>query len=202
LQTSPDHYAEGLEAGADGYLTKPIEFRHLIAQINALVRINEHIEKDLRGQQREELDKLERLSSPARTVTARLLGVLPIRESFPEIFTEVVRLYSDVIELSLQQRAYKVEHNASEAMYNIVDRLGFLRAGPRDVIDIHLAALKKKSDGATPQKIQAYVEEGRIKALELMGHMVSHYRDRSLGMNISNAAGGPQEKPRAREQNR
>ena len=42
-QTSSDHYAEGLEAGADGYLVKPVQFRQLMAQINALIRINEFV---------------------------------------------------------------------------------------------------------------------------------------------------------------
>lgn len=35
LRTSGNHQAEGLEAGADGYLTKPIEKRALLAHIRA-----------------------------------------------------------------------------------------------------------------------------------------------------------------------
>jgi DNA-binding response OmpR family regulator/two-component sensor histidine kinase len=37
--TSPDHQADGLESGADGYLTKPIEKRALLAHIGALMRM-------------------------------------------------------------------------------------------------------------------------------------------------------------------
>ena len=39
MRTSADHEAEGLEAGADGYLTKPVEPRTLLAQVNALLRV-------------------------------------------------------------------------------------------------------------------------------------------------------------------
>jgi signal transduction histidine kinase len=38
---SPDEQAEGLESGADGYLTKPIERRTLLAHVRALLRITE-----------------------------------------------------------------------------------------------------------------------------------------------------------------
>jgi DNA-binding response OmpR family regulator len=47
LRTSPDAQADGLEAGADGYLTKPIEPRALVAHVKALLRIKES-ERNLR----------------------------------------------------------------------------------------------------------------------------------------------------------
>jgi len=40
-RVSPDEQAEGLESGADGYLTKPIERRTLLAHVRALLRITE-----------------------------------------------------------------------------------------------------------------------------------------------------------------
>jgi len=39
MKMSAENRAEGLEAGADGYLTKPIEPRVLLAHVNALLRI-------------------------------------------------------------------------------------------------------------------------------------------------------------------
>ena len=41
IQTSTDHQAEGLEAGADGYLTMPVPPRNLVAHIKALLRIKD-----------------------------------------------------------------------------------------------------------------------------------------------------------------
>ena len=43
---------------------------------------------------------------------------------------------------------------------------------------MHSAALKQKVRGAPPAKAQAYVEEGRLMLLELMGHLASYYRIR------------------------
>jgi hypothetical protein len=47
---------------------------------------------------------------------------------------------------------------------------------PRDVVEIHLAAMRARAEEAPPQKTQAYVEEGRVLVLELMGHLANFYR--------------------------
>ncbi|MDA2923649.1 response regulator, partial [Acidobacteria bacterium AH-259-L09] len=46
---------------------------------------------------------------------------------------------------------------------------------------IHTIAMKRKTEEATPEKAQAFAEEGRLMALELMGYLVSFYRHRSIG---------------------
>ena len=47
--------------------------------------------------------------------------------------------------------------------------------------DLHSAALKQRIEKANLSKTQAYVEEGRMAALELMGHLVSYYRTFYMG---------------------
>ena len=80
------------------------------------------------------------------------------------------------MDLALEQRVYKVEHHTSEKLRLIADELGFVRAGPRDVAEIHSRALKQKRSEVSLQKFQAYVEEGRLTVLELMGYLASYYR--------------------------
>ena len=67
----------------------------------------------------------------------------------------------------------------------MAEELGLLKAGPRDVVEIHSTALKEKRHKVTPQKAQAYAEEGRLMALQLMGHLVSYYRNYSLSRKAS-----------------
>jgi len=124
-----------------------------------------------------ELHSLERLSAPPSTaVTAQLHSVAPLRESVPDTFNELVQRYTDLMDLAREQRAYKAEHDISGELRSISERLGLLRAGPRDVVEIHSNALKRKTNVVTTRKAQAYVEEGRLMVLELMGYLASYYR--------------------------
>lgn len=124
--------------------------------------------------------ELEGLLQMAQTgpsaVTSGLFGKDPLRKSAPYLFEELVRRYGELLDLALDERAYKVEYDLSGELRLIANRLGFLKAGPRDVVEIHSSVLKQKSSENNPQKDQAYLEEGRLLVLELMGYLVSYYR--------------------------
>jgi len=57
------HRAEGLEGGADGYLTEPIDPRALVASVNALLRLHRAEEALLASARREERLRFETLLS-------------------------------------------------------------------------------------------------------------------------------------------
>ena len=127
-----------------------------------------------------ELRSLDRISgSPGSAVTAKTFGLMPLREGQPDTFNDLVQGYADLMDLALEERAYKIEHNTSETIRSLAEQLGFLKAGPRDIVEIHTSALKTKSSGATFQKAQAYAEEGRPMVLELMGYLAAYYRVRA-----------------------
>jgi DNA-binding response OmpR family regulator len=199
IETSSDIQAEALESGADLYLTKPVEYRKLLAHIRALLRIKSGVSSTLLDQQTRELDSLDRLSSrPRASVAAQMFAAPPLRTHSPKIFDHMVQLYGDLLDLALQQRAYKIEHNIAERLHAIVDRLGALKAGPRDVVDLHQTALKHKAAGANFMKAQAYVEEGRMRLVEIMGYLVAYYRTLSLGADLEGVPAGA--RPSAEEQ--
>jgi YesN/AraC family two-component response regulator len=135
-----------------------------------------------RDQQLREAESMERLSSGASTqLTAQIYGTSGLKNNLPDLFDEIVKQYSEVLDLSVEKRVYKVEGSPSELLRQMADQLGFLRAGARDVIDIHNSAFIKKINGKLIGKSQIYIEEGRITALELMGYLVSFYRFYYLG---------------------
>ncbi len=124
-----------------------------------------------------ELHSLERLSSPLKAATtAEALGLIPFRQAVPDTFNQVVRHYGDLMDLALEQKAYKVEHDISGKLRTVAEELGSLKAGPRDVVEIHSSALRKKTSETSHARAQAYAEEGRMMVLELMGHLVTYYR--------------------------
>lgn len=153
--------------------------RKLAEEVTLQARENaeriERLEKELRS--------LASLSSPPQTgVTAQMYGVVTLQDGFPDTFRNLVDSYEELMDLALEQQAYKVKHDISGRLGAMAEALGFYKAGPRDVVDIHATALKEKTrKTATVEKKKAYTGEGWIMVLELMGHLASFYRNRAQG---------------------
>lgn len=130
-------------------------------------------QRDLRQR---ELRSIEELGSPTTSVTAGTFGFHPIHEYSQSIFDVLCQKYAHLLDLAVEQRIYKVEHNLSEPLRSLAMEIGMLKGGPRDVIKLHSVSLSKNTENTTHEKAQSYLEEGRLLVLELMGHLVSHYR--------------------------
>ena len=142
-------------------------------------------EEHKKARQEQELSYLERLShSNGTAVAAQMFGLLPLNKSSPDIFDEIVRKYQGLLDKALDQRMHRVEHEISGQLRSLAEELGLLKVGPRDVVNIYNTALKKRTEGENHKKTQAYIEEGRLMVLELMGHLVSYYRNYSLGSAV------------------
>ncbi|MBR8826839.1 MAG: response regulator [Gomphosphaeria aponina SAG 52.96 = DSM 107014] len=189
---------KAFQMGAQGYLPKKnLDSNLLVYAIRLAIERQQYsakLEEIEQQQQEQEFQSLELLANSIKTsVTARMFGAEPLRESVPDIFQELLQSYGDLLDLALEERAYKVEHNISEKLRELADKLGFLKAGPRDVVEIHTKVLKEKSQHISLSKAQAYVAEGRLMVLELMGFLTSYYRRYYIGIsniNISNKLDG------------
>lgn len=184
---------KSFQLGADGYLQiRTIDSSLLIYEIRLAIERQQYrarlAQQQQILQQAQEFADLDALveSSKNTSITARLFGTYPLRESLPDVFEELTQTYGDLLELALEQRIFKVEYNISEQLRILGDKLGFLKASPRDAIEIHTKILKEKSRDVPIAKAQAYVAEGRLMILELMGYLASFYRKYYIGLsNIS-----------------
>jgi response regulator RpfG family c-di-GMP phosphodiesterase len=132
----------------------------------------------------EEIRSFERLSgSPESCVTARTFGLVALHEGQPEAFNQLVRQYGDLMDRALEQQAFKVDHEVSESLRSMAEDMGFRKAGPRDVVELHSTALNRRRTGDVPQKGRAYIEEGRVMVLELMGYLTTYYLKRAKIVN-------------------
>jgi ribosomal protein L10 len=159
----------------------PSLFTVVIRDITERKRIE--AEKTARIEQLErELRSFEQLSRPGRTdATARAFGMKPLRDNAFVTFQALVRRYQDLMDVAVDQRVFGAEQSMPQALHELVDQLASLRAGPRDIVEIHSAAVRGKTSNVPSPKAQAYIEESQFMLLQLMGHLVSHYRPYALG---------------------
>ena len=185
--------ARAVREGAQDYLVKgrvdgavlaralrfAVERRRVEAERAERLRVESALEEARRVEEqlRDELAGYERLAAPApAAVTGATFGVKPIRQALPDRFAGLVEEYAGLLDRALERRAYRIEDRLSDALRSLAEQIGFVRGGPRDVVELHTAALRSRIEGAHPKKSRAYVDEGRVAILELMGHLVAYYR--------------------------
>ncbi len=189
VMTGLDDDATGIESlkeGAQDYLVKGRTASEMLSRSlrYAIERhaLRRQIEQD-RVEREQELERerarearsMRRLASTSG-VTARLFGRFPLSESAPLVFEDLVSEYRQLLTNALEQQVKRVDYDVSGRLRGLADRLGRLGAGPRDVVEVHMRALKTAGVGSPVVKRRALSDEGRFRTLELMGHLVSCYR--------------------------
>jgi CheY-like chemotaxis protein len=192
LRTDGNAVVQGVDAGADGYVSRPIENRELLARVQAYLRHKTTIDA-LRNSERYWREQFERerqagydaeilaLSQSATgtlPVSARLLGVGPLSETAPATFAQLRAEYESALGQALEQRMFRVENVVTHALRDLAERLFQLRAGARDVTELHYRALSARAAGEPPGRARALMEAGRLTLLELMGRVLNAYRSR------------------------
>ncbi len=192
---------EAVQLGAQDYLIKGklddlLLSRSLRYAIERQQLLNALEQERERRQQAEELAQLERLSEPSTAqTTARSFGIVTIQESAPETFAGLVDDYRTLIEETIEEHALKVDRRVSGKIHDLAQDLGVLGATPRDVTEIHVAAIKQCKSDANVRRATTITEEGRMILIEVLGNLASYYRaffkpagDRGSGVSSTREA--------------
>jgi hypothetical protein len=128
-----------------------------------------------------ELESLSALGGGSvAAVAARSLGLLPLKEASSAAFADLLKAYSRILDRAFEGQVLKVDTGITPRLRTLAEHLYFLRAGPRDVTDLHRAALQQVLEQEPAPRVQGYLEAGRLLVLELMGHLLSQYRAHDL----------------------
>ncbi len=180
LTDTPTDALACLRLGADDSLPKSDAQPSLWARVIRYAIERHRLRRLLEETRREvEVRRIEQLAGDARTrETSRLFAGASLRESYPSAFERCAALYRQLLDSALEARLYQsTDGQQPQQVPELAQELGRLRSSPRDVLDVHMSAIKQAMREHAPSRGQALLEEGRITVLNLMGHLAAFYRN-------------------------
>ena len=111
-------------------------------------------------------------------ITAAAAGMGPIRERAPDVFAALREGYGSLLDMYLEALALGRPPPRSE-LNAFAFRLGDQDAGPRDLVELHIGIVAARCEDVNCRRARAYTQDGRLMALEVMGHLVDYYRLRT-----------------------
>lgn len=104
----------------------------------------------------------------------------PLRSAFPGRFAELARDYGEILDRAVELILQRRPPALGEHLRRLASAAADLRAGPRDIVELHTVTMKQREAEHGPERMKLYLAEGRVRLLEVMGHLVTSYRDRWL----------------------
>jgi archaeosine-15-forming tRNA-guanine transglycosylase len=74
------------------------------------------------------------------------------------------------------QNAVRRAGMAGPELHELAQRLGFLRASPRDAVALHRAALVARLRSAAADEAEAAMAHGRLLLIEMLVHLATYFR--------------------------
>jgi len=124
-----------------------------------------------------ELRVLEALAqAPAASFARSVFGQGSLADTLPDVFEELRADYGRMLERAAAQSAVRRTGLAGGEVHELAQRLGYLRASPRDAIALHRAALAARLRQATAEEAEAAMAHGRLLLIELLVHLGAYFR--------------------------
>ncbi len=101
---------------------------------------------------------------------------LPLKEAKAELFAKLVDEYLDLVKHAVERQIYRVEYDISGNLQTMAEKMTCLQAVPNDVVAVHVNAIKICLNSAKYEPKKAYIDEGRLMVLELMGYLAKCYQ--------------------------
>lgn len=129
----------------------------------------------------EEISELSSISgsSPSK-VAASSFAEAALAEAAPDKFMRIVGEYQAILRQAEQEKRFRRERRSSVTLKALSLQLAGWRCGPRDAVDVHLAAVRAMGSAPNAPKRKSLAEESRFLLIELLGYLVLQYRSQAV----------------------
>ncbi len=158
----------------------PVLMRRAVARQQRLTEV-ERRERRLREETEASLRWLSDLRDATSTASERALGITSPLDSIPDARESLTEAYCDLLDLVVRRAMYRDEPHTGPRVRAFAEQLAELRAGPREVAEIHTLALRQREERTTDPMPELMRSEGRLLLVEVMGYLVTAYRTQALG---------------------
>jgi DNA-binding response OmpR family regulator len=178
IRVSAEDRLMALSSGASEYLARPVKPGEMVSSLRKAIA-NSRDREDQAAASRE-MASFQSMSNEQTKETAVIYNGAPLKREYPESFQRLLVEYNQLLDKAIEFRFFLVEKNLHDRLTNLAGNLGFLKAGARDIIDLHRQCIVDRMDKAHPKEQRVILEESRLMLIELMGYLINYYRRKSI----------------------
>ncbi|MCX6277665.1 MAG: response regulator [Bacteroidetes bacterium] len=177
LRISDEERNAGFTAGASDYITRPFRNDDLVNRIRT--SLSKAIEREDLASSQREMIAFHNLSRREAGETSLIYNAVSLKIQYPESFQNILKEYDSILNDAIEERFFRVEQHLHEKLNHLSNNLGFLKAGAKDIMDIHRECIIARINKANMKEQKVVLEESRLLLIELMGNMINYYRRKS-----------------------
>lgn len=147
------------------------------AEVKSLLEAEKRASAEQIKRLEQELKSMAEFSPPTPVRKGEAAPQLLLNEANRDVFAKLVDEYIDLLEHAVKRQIYRVEYDISGSLRAMAEKMVLLQAGPNDVVNVHVKAINNCLTSSQKAK-EAYIEEGRLLVLELMGYLAKCYQER------------------------
>lgn len=182
LTGSEQNGVEAIASGADDFLSKDLIGAGQLARI-VTYAVERHRLR-IRLEEMEHERDIDRIAQGtvlgSSTVSARMLGDVPLRELAPDVHNDSVATFTEVVRDRLRRNAMGASVADDHRMRLLGERLAGRNAGPDDVVRLLADSVDRQRQQLGPAQFGPFVREARLALIELMGFVLANYRRHAL----------------------